>query len=127
MFCGECGTENPETNRFCKSCGKPLKRAGSGVNPAPAVSGPAPVIPPIQPPVMPAPAKKRKLNWIGIVSLICGILSWGILTILLALIAIILGVISLYTLKKGQGRISVSGIFGILIALGAIMVSVALH
>ncbi|MDP3564402.1 MAG: zinc ribbon domain-containing protein, partial [Methanoregula sp.] len=26
MFCGECGTENPDTNQFCKNCGKPLKK-----------------------------------------------------------------------------------------------------
>ena len=26
MFCGDCGTQNPDTNAFCKNCGKPVKK-----------------------------------------------------------------------------------------------------
>ncbi len=36
MFCGECGTENPDTNQFCKSCGKPLKKKQQQPVPVPA-------------------------------------------------------------------------------------------
>ena len=42
MFCGECGTENPDTNRFCKNCGKPLKQT----RPVPAPGAPVQAPPP---------------------------------------------------------------------------------
>lgn len=38
MFCTECGTENPDTNRFCKNCGRPLKKE----HPVPPPAGPVP-------------------------------------------------------------------------------------
>lgn len=47
MFCTECGTDNPDTNRFCRSCGKPLKTA----RPSPPQAGPAP-----GPSAVPSPA-----------------------------------------------------------------------
>ena len=53
MFCGECGTENPDTNRFCKICGKPLKQKQP---PAP-VAVPAFPVPVAAPsPASPVPA-----------------------------------------------------------------------
>ena len=56
MFCGECGTQNPDTNQFCKNCGKPLARRQA---PAP---GPSPV-PAYQPaPVPSAPQSPRRLR-----------------------------------------------------------------
>lgn len=33
MFCGECGTQNPDTNQFCRNCGKPLPRHQPAVQP----------------------------------------------------------------------------------------------
>jgi hypothetical protein len=36
MFCGECGTLNPDTNRFCKNCGKPLGRIQPAVPASPS-------------------------------------------------------------------------------------------
>ena len=42
MFCGECGTENPDTNQFCKNCGKPLKKKQLPPEPAPVQSQPGP-------------------------------------------------------------------------------------
>jgi hypothetical protein len=52
MFCGECGTENAETRKFCKNCGKPLRRP----QPAPgaqAAAVPAQAQQPAYPPVTP--------------------------------------------------------------------------
>lgn len=123
MFCGECGIENPETNRFCINCGKPLKKAGSGVSPHPAVSGPAPVSPLGAAPPITAPAHKRKRNWTGIAGLICGILSWIILTAPLAVLAIVLGAISLYKTHKEAGKTAFSAIAAIVIAIGALTVT----
>lgn len=57
MFCTECGTENPDTNKFCRNCGRPLKKARhitpaqkaargiAGVSPPTPAAGPAPAHP----------------------------------------------------------------------------------
>jgi hypothetical protein len=42
MFCGECGTDNPDTNRFCKNCGKPVNEILQQPAPAPVPAGPKP-------------------------------------------------------------------------------------
>jgi zinc-ribbon domain len=68
MFCGECGTENPDTNQFCKNCGKPLKK--KQLQPAPAVVTAAPPqhIPPVPFPAIPKkPGSSKKFIIIGAV------------------------------------------------------------
>ena len=47
MFCGECGAQNPDTNKFCKNCGKPLVRRQPAEQP--------PQIPVTYPAAQPAP------------------------------------------------------------------------
>lgn len=145
MFCGECGAPNPDTNQFCRNCGKPLGRrppAGQpAVPPVPVSAYPAsqPVtqasavpgqVPPAAaapaPAPVPATAPKRTWNLLGILSLIPGILSWGILTIILALLAILLGVISLVLFRKATGRIGISSITGIILGITAIIVTIVL-
>ena len=143
MFCGECGTQNPDTNQFCRNCGKPLARrqpvAQPAAQPAPApqpaaVPVAAPAVPVMQPapaavpapaPV-PAAAPKRTRNWLGIVSLILGILSWIILTGILAIGAILLGIISLTLFRKGTGRIGISSVIGIVLGIAAIAAGIML-
>lgn len=129
MFCSECGTQNPDTNQFCKNCGKPLPRRQPAVQPA---------VPPAQVPVAPVPrpvtaaapapgvAPMRKRNWLGIVSLILGILSWGILTFLFAIIAVMLGIAGTFLFRKATGRVGISGIIGIVLGIAAIAVTIAL-
>jgi hypothetical protein len=143
MFCGECGAQNPETNQFCKNCGKPLARRQPSSPPA---AQPAPVpltypaaqpvsVPavPFQPPVAgvvssptPVTVPKRRWNWLGIISLILGILSWGILTGILAISAILLGIAGLVLFRKATGRIGISSIIGIIFGIAAIAVTIAL-
>ena len=48
MRCPRCGTENPQTSKFCSECGGPLI-------PAPAAPAPEPVKVPPPPPVPAAP------------------------------------------------------------------------
>jgi uncharacterized membrane protein YvbJ len=127
MFCGECGTENPGTNKFCKNCGKPLRKGTAAAQPAPAMSGQVTGSPHAPAPAIPVLPKKRTWNWTGIVSLIFGILSWVILTTLLALVAIILGVFSLYKTRKETGKIAISAIAGIIIAVAAVLVSIIIR
>ena len=130
MFCSECGTQNPDTNQFCKNCGKPLPRRQPAAQPAvpPAQVPVAPVPQPVTAAAPPAPgvAPMRKRNWLGIVSLILGILSWGILTFLFAIIAVMLGIIALYLFRKATGRIGISSLIGIVLGIAAIIMTIML-
>jgi len=139
MFCNECGAQNPDTNQFCRNCGKPLKHhtpaaapqaAAAPIPPRPA---PAPAYQPAQavpaaavPAALPAAAPKRAWNLLGIASLLTGILSWGILTVILAVIAILLGIVSLVLFRKKSGRIGISSVLGILLAMGALAATILL-
>jgi hypothetical protein len=140
MFCGECGTQNPDTNQFCRNCGKPLTRrqpaAQSLAQPAPVPSPypaaqPAPVAP--QPSVVSAApvqvsatAPKRKRNWLGILSLVLGILSWIILTGVFAMGAILIGIISFVWFRKASGKIGISSLIGIVFGIAALAVVITL-
>jgi hypothetical protein len=123
MFCGECGTQNPDTNSFCKNCGKPLKRA-----PAPSHSAPAPVQAPtvavLSSPVpeqaAPSePVKKPGWNWLAIISLAISFLSWIVYPYICGIIAIIIGGAALWLGRKQTGKISFIAVAAILIALGS--------
>jgi hypothetical protein len=114
MFCGECGTENPDTNRFCKNCGKPLRNPQPGGVAAPmAAAAPASQVPEVKPP----------RNWLGIGSIVFGILAWILIPYILGAVAIILGVVSVYKIKKEQNILAVAGIAGCLVALAAMLVN----
>jgi len=78
------------------------------------------------PAAVPNAAPKRRRNWLGFLSLIFGILSWVILTGILALGAILLGIISLVWFRKATGRIGISSIVGIILGIAAISLMVAL-
>jgi hypothetical protein len=132
MFCGECGTENPETNSFCKNCGKTLKKSQQAVAPVaqvpvtpaagPALLAPqAPGIIPVQPAAQSAVKPAR--NWLAIVSFIVSLVSWLIYPIIIGFIAIVLGVFSLYLAKKKQSKIPVSAVIAIIIGLLAIVLN----
>jgi hypothetical protein len=149
MFCGECGTQNPDTNRFCINCGKPLKEnlnASPVAHPAPAASPVPPVVSkppnppsqqssPIPPPGMTVPqapatttlpatqAEKSPRNWFAIVSFILALLSWVIYPIIIGFFAMGLGIFSLYSAKKQQSKIPVIAVIAIIIGLLAIVLS----
>jgi len=131
MFCGECGTKNPDTNQFCSNCGKPLKK---NLDPSP-VSHPAPAaapVPvqtaaqqptnlfslqsyPVPPPGLTVPQvpittglpashlKKSPRNWFAIVSFILALLSWVIYPIIIGIFAMGLG-FSHSTLQKSNNQ-----------------------
>jgi len=132
MFCGECGTENPDTNSFCKNCGKTLKKpqqaaapvAQVPVTPAarsalqtPQVSGAVPGQPAAEGIVKPA------RNWLAIISFIVSLVSWLIYPIIIGFIAIVLGCFSIYRAKKNQSKIPVSAVIAIIIGLLAIVLN----
>jgi zinc-ribbon domain len=145
VFCSECGAQNPDTNQFCRNCGKPLLHRQPTAQPAmqpaavpgtpvpqAAVPG-APVLQPVTaaapaPTLAPAPgaAPKRKRNWLGLLSLLLGILSWGILTVIVATVAVLLGLISLFLFRRATGRIGISSILGILLGIAAVAAIIVL-
>jgi hypothetical protein len=139
VFCSECGAQNPDTNQFCKNCGKPLLKRQPAVQPAaqlaaqsvvqPVVQTAAPVPAPFAaavPAPVPAAAPKRKKNWLGFLSVILGFLSWGILTVILSAVAVVLGIVSLFLFRRATGRIGISSIIGIVLGIAALAVKIAL-
>jgi hypothetical protein len=142
MFCGECGTQNPDTNQFCKNCGKPLRRPQQAQAPPQA---PAPVIPtaapqpvytqpvytpppagyppgaaaPSGPPVKP-PLNKGLLV-LGILGIIAGIVSWFRYPYLLGLLAVVLGGVAIARTENKKGAVAIIAIIAILVGLGCIV------
>lgn len=129
MFCGECGTQNPDTNQFCKNCGKPLRRPQQVPAPQPVTANQPFQVTPINVPNIPIsqpPAQGTALpirNWFAIISFIISLLSWLVYPIIFGFIAVILGIFSLYWAKKMQTKIPVSAIIGIVIGLLAIVLN----
>jgi len=151
MFCGECGTQNPDTNRFCINCGKPLKKylntspvahpapAAAPVPEQPAVSQPPKPVSqqsyPVPPPGMTVPQapatttlpatqqEKSPRNWVAIVSFILALVSWVIYPIIIGFCAMGLGIFSLYTAKKKQSKIPVIAVIAVIIGFLAIVLN----
>jgi hypothetical protein len=120
MFCGECGAGNPDTNRFCKQCGKALIKRDPGMAP---VAGPV-----IQAPgslsVQPVANKiKPARNWLAIFSLIVSLVSWVVYPVVIGAAAVVLGILSVVLAKKKHAKIPVSGIIAIIIGLLAIVLN----
>ncbi len=135
-FCGECGTENPDTNSFCRNCGNALRKQAAG---APAMAGQAaPAAAPVTPQAgaqpavtaVPAPApapaasEAPKRTWLGIISLIPAILSWILYPILLGIVAVFFGIASIALARKMGTKFPVAGVIAIIIGLLAIVVNI---
>ena len=112
MFCGECGTENPDTNQFCKNCGNALRKA-----PVTGHSG-APAVPVPQAPVPPVSNTGTGIIGTGKIAIVlgalCGVTAFFILPYILGMVAVLLGALVLY--KKNK-----FGIICILLGLSAII------
>jgi len=94
MFCGQCGTTNPDNGQFCVKCGATLSATQAG-----APSGAGFVAPPAQPYMGPTKTSGKAIG-----SLICGLLFPA------AIVAIILGHLSLSDIRKAAGRLTGRGI-----------------
>lgn len=132
MFCGECGTENPDTNRFCKNCGKTLKKNPTAGVPVPPVtftpaSGPALPTPrvPAAVPAQPAAGEVAKpaRNWLAIISFLISLVSWLVYPIVFGFVAVVLGIFSLFSARKNHSKIPISAIIAIIIGLLAIVLN----
>ena len=137
-FCGECGTENPDTNRFCKNCGKALRQTEANAPAAPTAPQPAtapvqqaPAAAPVPPQAAagPAPVKapaageSPKRSWLGIISLIPAIVSFLLYPYLLGTCAVLIGIGSIALARKQGTRFPVAGVIGIIIGLISIFMN----
>ena len=131
MFCGECGTENPDTNRFCKNCGGALRKTAEvpATQPAPArqsagvVQPQAAAVPATTRPV-PEAGENPKRTWLGIVALIPAILAWILYPVLLGIAAVLFGITSIALARKQGTRFPVAGVIAIIVGLLAIVVNI---
>lgn len=98
MFCGHCGQENSASSQFCGRCGQPL----AGVSASPTE--------PAAPPPLPgAGAPDAKTDGKAVASLILGILSLTIFSVLAGIPAVILGHVSRSNIKKSMGKLKGEG------------------
>ena len=96
MFCSECGTDNPNTNQFCKNCGKAFSKVQVSPAQLQPTAYPSPVTTATTPGTVAQPGstaswKKHKFAIAGIV---CGLVSFVLVPYVFAILAIILGAIA---------------------------------
>jgi len=145
MFCGECGTQNPDTNQFCKNCGKPLRKPqqAPAVQPVVAPVPPIPAQPQTQPAYYPPqpsgyspaaavptglaggepkPPLNKGLLVLGIIGLILAIVSWFFYPYICGIAAVVLGGITFYKAEKKAGIVGIIGVLAILVGLASMLV-----
>ena len=133
MFCGKCGTDNPDTNKFCKNCGRALRRVGPTDVPAPTASVPPPVPPGYDVSLQPASAAAgtestaayppgKTILVLGIGSILLGVVAWFRYPYICGVLAIVLGGIVLYKSENKKSKPAIFGIIGIIIGLTSIIV-----
>jgi len=128
MFCGECGTQNPDTNQFCKECGKPLKKLQPSGAQAPAAPVPAATYPRTAPgaagtPTIVKPPLNKGLLGLGILSILAGGVSWFRYPYICGILAIVIGGVVLYKFENKKSKTAIIGILGIVIGLASIVVN----
>jgi hypothetical protein len=117
MFCGNCGTQNPDTNSFCKNCGSPLIKQQTAV---PVVPAPVPAVAVQLGQQIPV---KKGRNWPGIMSAVAGITGFLIYPYILGALAVVLGGYSIYTTHKKTGKTAVIAVAGIIIGITAMLLN----
>jgi Domain of unknown function (DUF4190) len=122
MYCGNCGTANPESGRFCIKCGTALASVSVPQQGTPSMLNVPLGIPPsayaagAPPPFAGTPQRSGK----ALASLICGLFSWIFPS---AVAAIILGHFSLSEINRAAGRLKGRGmaVAGLVLGYGGIL------
>ncbi len=143
MFCGECGTQNPDTNQFCKNCGRPLRKAQQPLGTQPMGTNGTPYVAPppaqspgylpgeggIQTPVpkegsaspVELPPRDKKMLVLGIVGILFGIGSFLRYPYLLAILAIVMGGVVIAKPENRKGAVLIAACIAILIGIVSIV------
>lgn len=105
MFCSKCGTSIPDQSEICPRCGTRPVALQSGATPAPpggatAAPGPAPFR---------AYVGSQQTDGKAIGSLILGILSLFLMSILAGIPAVVLGHLSRKSIRESMGRLKGEG------------------
>jgi hypothetical protein len=143
MFCSECGTQNPDTNQFCKNCGNPLKkRQPQAVPPQPAAAFPpvAPVYGPqsggaqqqtTSPQAPPGhslepvtPPTEHALTVAGAIGFFISLLSLVIYPYICGILAIVISAAVIFKTRKRLGIGVIIAFIGLIIGLASIMVDI---
>jgi hypothetical protein len=108
MFCSKCETNNPDTGRFCLSCGSSLE--------VPPILPGQPPVPGLAPPSFGEPETSGK----AIASLICGVCFFIFPA---AVAAIILGHLSISDVNRSLGRLKGRGMAtaGLVLGYGGVL------
>ena len=70
---------------------------------------------------VPVPKERKKKNWVGIGSLIVSILSLILYPVILGLVAMIIGIVAIWSAKKRGAKIPVSAVASLIIGLLAVV------
>ena len=141
MFCGECGTQNPDTNQFCKNCGRPLRKVQQSLAHQPSAIPETPIVipPPAQPAYIPPltngvqqpvpvagsavtivkPPRNTKMLALGIIGILLGIGSFLRYPYLLAILAVLLGGIVIAKPENRKGAVLIVACIAILIGIAS--------
>jgi len=126
MFCGECGTQNPDTNRFCNNCGKPLEQRQPPAAPAQPVAVyqpvPGPAASTMTVPVTTAFPTEKQLKITGIAGFLISLVSLVRYPYICGIIAIILGAAVFYKSENKKSKAAILAVIGIIIGLASIIV-----
>jgi predicted membrane protein len=111
MDCSSCGKELKPGDTFCRQCGAEV----GGEAPAPPPPGPTPPLP--------GSEAKRTSGW-SITSLVFGILAWFCIPFVAAILAIVFGVLGKKDVKRGEGKVTGSGMATAGIVLGIVNLAI---
>lgn len=136
MICPQCGATSDEGQRFCYNCGSRLDSQAAGAAQQPvAVASPqgGQPIPPPPAPIQPLsydqpgyqqPAAGAYLpqaipnSNLAIISLVSGIISWVLVPLIGAIVAVITGHMARREIRESGGRLSGDGLALIGLVLG---------
>jgi hypothetical protein len=138
MVCAQCGAVSDEGQRFCYNCGARLEPQASGAPqppvqtaPPPSLTPPAPAQPLGQPlGYQPAPAAYGPVavpnSNLAIISLVSGILSWVLVPLIGALVAVITGHMARREIRQSGGQLAGDGLAIIGLVLGYFQIALAI-
>jgi hypothetical protein len=105
MFCSKCGANIPDQSQMCPRCGtRPVALQPGATPPPPGGATAAPAPAPFRAPVGPQQTDGKAIG-----SLILGILSLFLLSILAGIPAVILGHLSRKSIRESMGRLKGEG------------------